>query len=111
MQADVLTLRGGADEEQLRLNRLIRQLDHEYRETLRLHHWEDLTVREIAVVLDRPTGTIKARLKRGRDRLKALIAAEARAEAPRAGRLSPDDRNGSSRGGAARLRIPPPRLP
>lgn len=81
------------DEEQLKVNRLIRRLDPVYRETLRLHYWDDLTVREIAVVLDCPTGTVKARLKRGRDRLQAMIEAEERSESPREGRPSPDDFN------------------
>ena len=80
------------DEEQLRVTRLIRQLDPDQRDVIRMHYWEGLTIREIAVVLDRPEGTIKARLKRGRDRLAAMIEAEKRAESRREGRPSPDDR-------------------
>lgn len=78
-------------EDEYRIRRLVADLDPDYRETLRLHYWDDLTVREIGAVLGCPVGTIKARLKRGRDRLEEMFAAEERADAPREGRPSPDD--------------------
>ncbi len=42
--------------------------------TLELHYWEDMSVAEIAVVLEIPPGTVKSRLHRARDRLRALLA-------------------------------------
>lgn len=40
---------------------------------LELHYWEHLTVREIALALDVPEGTIKARLSRARTQLHGLL--------------------------------------
>lgn len=45
--------------------------------TLELHYWEDMSIAEIAVVLEIPPGTVKSRLHRARDRLKALLEAQA----------------------------------
>lgn len=49
------------------------RLDDRTREIMRLHYWEDLTVREIAVVLGMNESTVKARLRRGRDKLLAWL--------------------------------------
>lgn len=51
----------------------LRQLPYEQREAIALHHIVDLPVREIAVQLGVPEGTIKARLTRGRARLAPLV--------------------------------------
>ena len=40
------------------------------------HYLEGLTVTEIAEVMDAPTGSVKAWLKRGRDRLQARWTGE-----------------------------------
>lgn len=40
---------------------------------LELHYWEHLSVREIALALEVPEGTIKARLSRARTQLHALL--------------------------------------
>jgi len=55
---------------------------------LELFYWEDLTATEIAVVLEVPEGTVRSRLRLGRDRLRASLDAsggdpEARARALR----------------------------
>lgn len=51
----------------------LRQLPYEQREAITLHHVADLPVREIAVMLGVPEGTVKARLARGRSRLAPLV--------------------------------------
>jgi RNA polymerase sigma-70 factor (ECF subfamily) len=51
----------------------LRQLPYEQREAITLHHIVDLPVREIAVQLGVPEGTVKARLARGRTRLAPLV--------------------------------------
>ncbi|TDD52302.1 sigma-70 family RNA polymerase sigma factor [Kribbella antibiotica] len=51
----------------------LRRLPWDQREAITLHHIVDLTVREIAVQLGVPEGTIKARLTRGRARLAPLV--------------------------------------
>ena len=49
------------------------QLDPDQREVVVLHHLADLSVAEIAEDLGLPTGTVKSRLSRGRDRLSVLL--------------------------------------
>jgi RNA polymerase sigma-70 factor (sigma-E family) len=51
----------------------LRQLPWEQREAITLHYIVDLPVREIAVQLGIPEGTVKARLSRGRARLAPLV--------------------------------------
>lgn len=51
----------------------LRQLPWEQREAITLHHIVDLPVREVAVQLGVPEGTVKARLARGRARLAPLV--------------------------------------
>lgn len=67
------TGRGEDTDERLNLSQGLLELDVGYREVLLLHYYNDLSVREIADVLSKSEGTVKSRLKRGRDRLKAII--------------------------------------
>ena len=46
------------------------------REVIALHHLADLTVEQVADTLGLPTGTVKARLVRGRAALSTLLAKE-----------------------------------
>lgn len=62
-----------AREEQKLLLTAMRHLPLEMQVALELHYWEGLSVREIAVVIDTPEGTIKRRLQRARQRLDELI--------------------------------------
>jgi RNA polymerase sigma factor (sigma-70 family) len=63
------------------------QLDDLYREALLLRLSEDLTVPEIAHVLDIPEGTVKSRIFHGLRRLRACLGEEAQqGHADRAGR-------------------------
>jgi RNA polymerase sigma-70 factor (ECF subfamily) len=41
--------------------------------TLELHYWEEMSVAEIAVVLEIPPGTVKSRLHRARERLREVL--------------------------------------
>ncbi|WBC13059.1 SigE family RNA polymerase sigma factor [Micromonospora sp. WMMA1998] len=51
----------------------LRQLSADQREAIVLHHLADLSVAEIAAQTGVPTGTVKARLSRGRRALAALL--------------------------------------
>jgi RNA polymerase sigma-70 factor (ECF subfamily) len=52
----------------------LKRLPATQREAITLHHLADLQVSEIAAQLGVPTGTVKARLSRGRAALAALLA-------------------------------------
>jgi RNA polymerase sigma-70 factor (ECF subfamily) len=60
-------------DEQLNLSQGLKKLDVKYREVLLLHYYNDLSIREISEVLGEPEGTVKSKLKRGREKLKALV--------------------------------------
>jgi len=59
-------------EQQLLLHAL-RRLPVEMQLVLELFYWEEMSVAEIAEVVEAPVGTIKSRLQRARHRLDALI--------------------------------------
>ena len=61
----------------------MRHLPLEMQVALELHYWEGLSVREIAIVIDTPEGTIKRRLQRARQRLDELISQLAESDALR----------------------------
>lgn len=52
----------------------LRQLPETQRRAIVLHHMVGLTVQEVAVEVQAPVGTVKARLVRGRAKLAALLA-------------------------------------
>ena len=54
----------------------LRKLSAGQREVIALHHLADLTVEQVADTLGIPTGTVKARLSRGRAALSALLVEE-----------------------------------
>jgi RNA polymerase sigma-70 factor (ECF subfamily) len=54
----------------------LRRLPVTQREVLALHYIADLSVAAIAARVEAPIGTVKARLSRGREALKALLSAE-----------------------------------
>ncbi|XEC95130.1 sigma-70 family RNA polymerase sigma factor [Paenibacillus tarimensis] len=61
---------------QLRNNRLsdaIRRLDYKYREVITLYYYNEMSVADITELLESNENTIKARLARGRSRLKAML--------------------------------------
>jgi RNA polymerase sigma-70 factor, ECF subfamily len=59
--------------EQLRV--ALAQLPLHYQTALSLHYLEDLSINEIAAVVGSATGTVKSRLARGRDLLRAKLGA------------------------------------
>lgn len=63
-----------ASQEQRLLLTALRRLPLDMQVALELFYWEDLTVREIAEVVEAPEGTVKRRLQRARERLESLIA-------------------------------------
>lgn len=63
----------GIGVERLAVMAAIRRLPRPQAEAIALHHLADLTVEEVARTLGAPTGTIKARLSRGRAALAALL--------------------------------------
>jgi RNA polymerase sigma-70 factor (ECF subfamily) len=54
----------------------LRRLPAGQREVIALYHLADLTVEQVAATLGLPTGTVKARLSRGRAALAALLVSE-----------------------------------
>lgn len=56
------------------LSRAVQALDYVYREAVTLYYYNEMTVAEIAEQLGTSPGTIKARLSRGRIRLKSELA-------------------------------------
>ena len=52
----------------------LRRLPVDWQLLLELHYWERLTVREMALVLDMPTGTVKTHMSRARSRLERELA-------------------------------------
>lgn len=54
----------------------LRQLPAGQRDVIALHHLADMTVEQVASTLGLPTGTVKARLSRGRTALSTLLVTE-----------------------------------
>ncbi|HEY2794138.1 MAG TPA: RNA polymerase sigma factor [Micromonosporaceae bacterium] len=63
----------GNPEDRLVLMAALQRLPYAQREALALHYVADMSVADIARRLDLPTGTVKARLSRGREALRALL--------------------------------------
>ncbi|PKR77077.1 RNA polymerase subunit sigma [Halalkalibacillus sediminis] len=61
------------DEEANTLMEHVYELPVKYREVIILHYFEQLSTKEIAEVLETNLNTVKARLKRGRERLKTFL--------------------------------------
>jgi DNA-directed RNA polymerase specialized sigma subunit, sigma24 homolog len=55
------------------LKKALRQLDAEHRIVVVLFYYEDLSVKNIAKMLELPQGTVKSRLSRAREKLMRLI--------------------------------------
>jgi RNA polymerase sigma-70 factor (ECF subfamily) len=68
--------RDGDTDASLVLLQALRRLPAGQREVIALHHLADLTVEQVADTLGLPTGTVKARLSRGRAALSALLVTE-----------------------------------
>ena len=64
------------------LERGFRRLPMDQRAVVVLHHYLGLTLPETAGVLDIPEGTVRSRLHRGMETMRAALAADARTPAP-----------------------------
>ncbi len=62
-------------EEQRILLEGLRRIPFDYQIVLELHYWEGMTTARIGEILDVPTGTIRSRLKMGRDKLERALKA------------------------------------
>lgn len=69
--------RDGDTDGNVDLFQALRKLPAGQREVIALHHLADLTVEQVADTLGLPTGTVKARLSRGRTALSTLLVKEA----------------------------------
>ena len=72
-----------ADDEARRLYRSLHRLDAPERTLLVLHYLQGLSYREMASVLDEPTGTVKWRTGEALNRLRGLLGDEVPDHAPR----------------------------
>lgn len=68
--------RAGDSDDRVVLLQALRELPAGQREVIALHHLADLTVEQVAETLGVPTGTVKARLARGRAALAARLVTE-----------------------------------
>lgn len=60
-------------QEFMKINNLIKKLDIKYQEVITLRFFEQRSIKEIAVILDKKEGTIKSLLSRGLKKLKENI--------------------------------------
>lgn len=56
--------------------RLVMELPNSYRQLIVLHYYEELSVEEIAVILEMTTGAVYTKMHRARQKLKALLETE-----------------------------------
>jgi RNA polymerase sigma-70 factor (ECF subfamily) len=68
--------RDGDTDDHLVLLQALRKLPAGQREVIALHHLADLSVEQVGDTLGLPTGTVKARLSRGRAALSTLLVEE-----------------------------------
>lgn len=59
--------------EQVDLNRAINELRDSYRDAIILFYYHDLSIKEIAKIMDIPEGTAKTFLHRGKEQLKTIL--------------------------------------
>lgn len=60
------------------------QLEEHYRLVLTLYYFEDMKYTDIAVILDIPLNTVKSHIRRGKERLAAILEAQEQPPAARA---------------------------
>ncbi|WP_246369557.1 sigma-70 family RNA polymerase sigma factor [Saccharibacillus deserti] len=82
LPADPATVSAGADDivmahwEQGRLAEAVGRLDYPYRESVVLYYFDELSIKEIAELLESGENTVKSRLARGRRMLKRILEKE-----------------------------------
>jgi RNA polymerase sigma factor (sigma-70 family) len=63
-------------EENIELQEAVELLEEELRLCIVLYYFEDMAIKDMAIVLSQPEGTIKSRLSRARKKLAAYFASE-----------------------------------
>lgn len=66
-----------------RLQDAVRRLEPQLRETVALHYFQDLSIKEVAEVLGVPNGTVKSRLNRALETLRSLLEQEETRNGPK----------------------------
>lgn len=66
------------------VRRALAQLEEHYRLVLTLYYFDDMKYHDIAEVLDIPLNTVKSHIRRGKERLAALLQAQEQPPTPRA---------------------------
>lgn len=61
------------DEKDDTLTRAVMKLPYRYRETIMLHYYQDVPVKDIAVILNLKPGSVYSRLRRGQQMLKPML--------------------------------------
>ncbi len=74
--SEELPQKAGIPERETPLLDALMSLDEKYRLPLQLRYVEGYSVAEVAQMLHLPQGTVKSRLSRGRDRLRAMVKEE-----------------------------------
>lgn len=74
--ADIAAPETSHEWETLVLPHALAQLSAEHRETFLLFHIQELSINEVAAILEVPTGTVKSRLFASRQRLRELLASD-----------------------------------
>jgi RNA polymerase sigma-70 factor (ECF subfamily) len=71
------------------VRRALAQLDEHHRLVLTLYYFDDMKYTDIAEVLDLPLNTVKSHIRRGKERLAALLSVQEQPPAARASLPSP----------------------
>ena len=67
-------IRENIPEEDYEISEIMKSLKRDYRVVIYLHYYEGYSVKELSKILKISESNVKVRLKRGRDKLKELIA-------------------------------------
>ena len=86
------TQRMAEHEQQRLLLAALRRIPIDAQIAIELYYWEELSISDVAAVLDVPAGTIKSRLGRARDRLRTQIEQLAASESLRRSTIDNLDR-------------------
>lgn len=70
----------GRRQEQRLLLQALQHIPLDYQVALELHYWEEQSAAQIAAIVELPLGTIKTRIRRGRELLREQIAALAESD-------------------------------
>lgn len=83
----VLALDSREVQEQVR--RALEQLEEHYRLVLTLYYFDDMKYTDIAAILDIPLNTVKSHIRRGKERLAAILTAQEQPPTAQMGVLEP----------------------